>query len=308
MEQNNIVEKNLINQIESLKQSREIKKLLDDIKNDTANMGVHLIQSRIKSESSALESLKNNKLNKSVSKELYKTVILTSQEVIKSFNSVETVVDLFAMRIVTNTINDMYSIAEYLNNKYNDYMIMDHLKNPIIGFEYRAIHMYFRIKLNDVEFDIPMEIQIKTYEMHHAWEAIHDTIYKNPNINLKDGCILLPMLFKIFEINAKVCKNQLNGCNVKIDFSAINSIIEYNNNLLKKHYLEIEKSCYNFARSIYLDSNRDFVLSDNKLLEIFNKKKNESNLKGNSQLHICNNSNLEYATFYLATHKLENEL
>lgn len=186
--------------------------------------------------------------------------------------------------------------------------LMDHLKNPIIGFEYRAIHMYFRIKLNDVEFDIPMEIQIKTYEMHHAWEAIHDTIYKNPNINLKDGCILLPMLFKIFEINAKVCKNQLNGCNVKIDFSAINSIIEYNNNLLKKHYLEIEKSCYNFARSIYLDSNRDFVLSDNKLLEIFNKKKNESNLKGNSQLHICNNSNLEYATFYLATHKLEDEL
>lgn len=308
MKNNNCVEENVIKQIRELKQSKEINKLLDSIKADTINMGGYLVQSRIKSEISAVESINSNKLNMSVSKNVYKTVILTCPEVIQSFNSVETVVDLLGIRIITNTIDDMYTIAEYLNNKYNAHLVMDHLKNPIIGFEYRAIHMYFIIKVNDIEFDIPMEIQIKTYEMHHAWEAIHDTIYKNKNINLKDGCILLPSLFKIFELNAKVCKSKVKGEDVSIDFSAIDSIIEYNKELFEKHYLEIEQSCFKFAKSIYLDANRQSTIGDERLFEMFNKIRNEDNKETDSKLHICGDNKLEYATFFIATSKLEGKV
>ena len=300
----NSKEEKLIEQINILKKSKEIEKIIDEIKQNVIKNGAYIVRNRIKTETSALESLRTNKIGMNVSKNIYKSVILTSSDIIKSFESVETIVDLLAIRIVTNTIDEMYKVMDCLKKLYEPYLIMDHLKKPIIGFEYRAIHMYFKIELADVDFEIPMEIQIKTYEMHYAWEALHDTIYKNMTINLRDGCTLLPILFKIFEFNAKVCKGYyLRECE-QLDFSAIDALIDYNKPIFEKYKLEIEKSCLLFARSICLDMNSEMNINGKFLEKEFERIKKCTKIEDQELLHICGDKNLEYATYCIATNRM----
>ena len=231
----------------------------------------------------------------------YKTIGMTNPSTVRSFECVDTVVDLLALRVITNNANDLYKIKDYLLENYKPFIVIDLINEPLVGFEYRAIHMYFKIKTNDLYFDIPMEIQLKTYEMHHAWAGLHDMIYKNNKINLKDGCTLLPILFKIFEFNVRVLKNELNNCKVKIDFTGIDCIINYNKKLFKKYDNTIKKACFIMAKSIYYDKNNNSNISENRLFEIFNNIIASNINRVESPLHLYGNRSVEYATYCIAT-------
>lgn len=301
MKENKITEEELLKRISLLNNNNEINKIAEEIKSKALDMGAYLVEYRVKSEKSALESFKNNKKEASVSKDLYRTIGMTNPDTVKSFENVDTVVDLLALRIITNTADEMYKIAECLNHKYKSFLVIDLINNPLIGFEYRAIHMYFKISVKDIDFEIPMEIQFKTYEMHHAWIGLHDTIYKNQKINLYDGSNLLPTLFKIFEFNAKILKNIFLNHNVKADFSAIDCIIAYNKKLFSKYQFEIEKSCFLLAKSIYYDKNKNTDISEAYLLKRFEELKLENTNNNYSPLHLCGNRSIEYATYCIAT-------
>ena len=301
MKQNEVTEEELINRISILNKNKQINDVILKIKTEALSMGAYLVESRIKSEISALESFKNNKTKACVSKDLYRTIGMTNPDTVKSFESVDTVVDLLALRIITKNSDDIYKIKDYLNEKYKSFLIIDLINEPLIGFEYRAIHMYFKIRLDGVYFEIPMEIQIKTYEMHHTWVGLHDTIYKNDNVNLKDGCTLLPILFKIFEFNVKVLKNQFLNNDVKVDFSGVDCIIDYNKEIFKKYESEIEKSCFLLAKSIYFDRNKNSNLTEADLFRKFEIIKLENMDKHIAPLHICGDKNIEYATYCIAT-------
>lgn len=301
MIKNEVTEEELVKRIEILNNSDEIKKVINEIKSCALNMGAHLVESRIKSEKSALESFKNNKTTACVSQDLYRTIGMTNPDTVKSFESVDTVVDLLALRIITNTANEMYKIAEYLSKKYKSFLVIDLINNPLIGFEYRAIHMYFKIQIKDIDFEIPMEIQFKTYEMHHAWVGLHDTIYKNDKVNLHDGCTLLPILFKIFEFNVKILRNKFLNNDIKVDFSGVDCIINYNKEIFNKYQLEIEKSCFLLAKSIYYDINKNTDISEDYLLKKFEELKLKNKDIMASPLHLCGNRSVEYATYCIAT-------
>lgn len=298
-----VTEKELLRRIKVLNKSEKIKRLITEIKEELLDMGAYLVESRVKPEESALESFKNNKVKATVSKDLYRTIGMTNPDTVKSFENVDTVVDLLALRVITHNANDIYKIKDFLNQKYNSFLIIDLINEPLIGFEYRAIHMYFKLKLDNINFEVPMEIQVKTYEMHHAWAGLHDTIYKNPNINLRDGCTLLPILFKIFEFNVRILKKMFNEEDIQFDYSGIDSIIDYNKPIFEKYNSTIEKSCYLLAKSIYYDKNKNSKLTDKDLYNKFTElRDNYDNSKEfDSKLHLCGNASVEYATYCIAT-------
>lgn len=298
-------EKELLNEIDILNNNKNVDRFVNVIKQEAIDMGAYLVESRIKSKSSAIESFRSNKTEAQVLKELYRTVILTNPDTIESFSSVDTIVDLLGLRIITNTPDEIYKIANILKEKYNSFLVIDLINKPLVGFEYRAIHMYLKVKMEGIHFEIPMEIQLKTYEMHHTWIGLHDTVYKNSKVNLKDGCTLLPVLFKIFEFSARICKNYYLDERELIDFSAIDCIIEYNSELFEKYKLDIEKSCFLFAKSIYFDKNNNSSFDEETLFNKFKKLRLKSEKLIEAPLHICGDRNLEYATYCIATGNIE---
>ena len=300
-----VTEEELIRRIEIVNNSAEIENIVEEIQNNTKNMGAYLVEHRIKSEKSALDSMRNNKVKAEVSKDLYRTVGMTNPSTIESFKCVDTVVDLLALRIITNTADDMYKIKNYLKQKYNPFIIIDGINEPLIGFEYRAIHMYFKIKLEGIDFDVPMEIQLKTYEMHHAWFGLHDAVYKNDNINLYDGCTLLPILFKIYEFNIKILKKIFDGYNGETDFTAIDCIIQYNQKLFRKYEEDLKKGCFLVAKSIYYDRNKDSKVTEGELLKAFEKLVENNSLQKETKLHLYGDSNVDFAVYCIATNNFE---
>lgn len=294
-------ENKIIKQIDILNNSKEVKNFVDKIKNLVLENGAYYVFSRIKNKESAIDSYRTNKNKSKVDPDLYKTVILTSSNVTYSFKNVDSIVDLLGLRIVTLDIETIYKIVEILKEKYNFYLIADLVSDRHVGFEYRAVHMYSKVRVDNIDFEIPIEIQIKTYEMHHSWEGLHDTIYKNPNVNFDDGCTLLPILFKLFEYNCKVIREYLFNGKFEYNFTAIESIIKYNQPLFDKYKSDIEHACYLFAKSIYYDKNNK--LNEKQLFNKFNNLKNSKKVN-DCPLHICGYKNIEYATYCIATNQL----
>lgn len=292
----------LIKEIEVLNNSDEIKNFVCEVKKLCIDNGAYFVTSRIKSTESAIESFNDNKSKQIVNDKLYKTVILTNPDTVKSFESVETIVDLLGIRVITLDNNTLYKIVNLLKEKYNSYLSIDLISDRLVGFEYRAVHIYFKLNFPNISFEVPLEIQLKTYEMHYAWEALHDTIYKNQKINFYDGCNLLPTLFKIFEYNGRAIKEYLLQNEMRYNFIAIENIIKYNQNLFLKYKKEIEKACFLFAKSIYYEKNNE--LTEIELLNKFNQLKETKNIK-NSPLHIFGDKGIEFATFCIATNSME---
>jgi ppGpp synthetase/RelA/SpoT-type nucleotidyltranferase len=297
-----VTEKELCRRIDVLNSDKEVQRVINNIEKATYSIGAYLVEWRIKSKNSAINSFKNNKVKAKVSQDLYLTVGMTNPSTVESFKCVDTVVDLLAMRVITKTPEDMYKIRDYLSSEYSPFIVIDGINNVLVGFEYRAIHMYFKLKIKGIEFEVPMEIQLKTYEMHHAWSGLHDTIYKNPKVNLYDGCNLLPTLFKIFEFNVKALNN------AKTDFSAINCIIEYNKKLFDRYSKELRTACFLFAKSLYYDKYKNSSITENQLLKVFDKIVDCNNDIPDVPLHVYGNTKVEYATYCIIANNIEEYL
>lgn len=134
--------------------------------------------------------------------------------------------------------------------------------------------------------------------------GLHDTIYKNPKVNVFDGCNLFPTLFKIFEFNARIIKYYYINIDEHINFSAVDSIINYNKYLFEKYKEDIEKASFLFAKSIYYSKNNNSKITEDELLRIFNKIKSNNKSK-TSPIHICGDRALENAIFKIATNNFK---
>lgn len=293
-----ITEEELIRRINIINKSQSIKRFIDDVKHFSEEKKIYKFESRIKSIDSALYSFRNNKNKPVVDKKIYRTVGMTNPSTLKSFTDVDSVVDLLAMRIVTYNANEIYKIRDFLIKKYSPFIIVDMINEPLLGFEYRAIHMYFKLKFDDLDFEVPLEIQLKNFDMHYAWFGLHDTIYKNNSINLEDGCTLLPILFKIFEFNVKALRRELND-KEKTDFSAIDCIINVNKKLFLKHESSIKYGCFLMAQAIYKDLYNG-KLSEEELYLVFEKLSKKSIADAYS-FHLYGDKGVDYATYCIAT-------
>ena len=300
MEKYNMNEELLLKEIDELNESEKLKSIVSKIKENALKMGASKFEYRIKSKESAIESYRSNKKEQKVLEDNYRTVILTNPDTLTSFNDVDSICDLIGIRIITDNTDDLFRISEYLKKEYNSSLSMDLISKPVIGFEYRAIHMYFSLNINEKYSNVPLEIQLKSFEMHHTWVGLHDTVYKNPKVNLYDGCNLLPTLFKIFEFNARIIKYYYINIDEHINFIAVDSIIDYNKELFEKYKEDIEKACFLFAKSIYYSKNENSNITEEELFDKFNEIK-LNNTSSESPIHICGDRALENATFNIAT-------
>lgn len=92
--------------------------------------------------------------------------------------------DIAGLRVVCNNLQDVYRVADLLENDFGESGIVvsrqDHIKEPLRG-GYRAIHLDVRYEVKDGpdSADIGCEIQIRTL-LQSAWgELSHEDIYKS---------------------------------------------------------------------------------------------------------------------------------
>lgn len=98
----------------------------------------------------------------------------------KSYSSLEEVTDLLALRIITSTIEECYTVLNTLhsNTQFIESHFIDYIASPKVN-GYQSIHTTLTGLISD---DVPVEIQIRTEEMQINAEmgsAAHWR-YKNP--------------------------------------------------------------------------------------------------------------------------------
>lgn len=111
---------------------------------------------------------------------------------IRNYESANQISDLLGVMIVTKNVEEAYKIKSELESIIPNISVEDYIKNPKYG--YKSIHLNCRIAE-----DIPLEIQIKTEKMKIAQEMVHDSIYKNENLNQKTKNILSTIAYKNIE-------------------------------------------------------------------------------------------------------------
>lgn len=125
----------------------------------------------------------------------------------KSYDSPDKLTDLAGIMGVTKSLDDVYKIASYLEDRYNVTNIDDYIKCPKLG--YQSYHV------NIVVQNLPIEVQLKTQNMKFAQDFIHDRIYKNDLIpsKLKPSIMrnIFPVLYAsphdVIERNIKTLDN-----------------------------------------------------------------------------------------------------
>lgn len=145
----------IIYQINYIKENgldKKVKSIIEEITNNYPDV---YLKVRIKEEKSAI-----NKLD------------------IKKYQYANQISDLLGVMIVTKDIDEVYKIKADLEKLIPNINVEDYIKKPKFG--YKSVHLNCRIAK-----DIPLEIQIKTEKMKIAQEMVHDSIYKNRNLNEK---------------------------------------------------------------------------------------------------------------------------
>lgn len=155
----------LIYQINHIKQEKLDEKIRVDIENVIKKYPDVYMKTRIKEQDSAIQKLD-----------------------IRNFEYAEQIGDLFGAMIVTTNIDEAYKIEEDLQKTFPNSVEEDYIKNPKFG--YQSIHLNCKIE------GVPVEIQIKTEKMKIAQEIVHDSIYKNNNLNTKTKNMLSAMAYE----------------------------------------------------------------------------------------------------------------
>lgn len=156
----------LIYQINYIKQEKLDEKIRNNIENVIKKYPDVYIKTRIKEEDSAIQKLD-----------------------IRNFEYADQISDLLGVMIITKDIEEAYKIEADLQKVFPNSIEEDYIKNPKFG--YQSIHLNCKI-----EKEIPLEIQIKTEKMKIAQELVHDSIYKNNNLNVKTKNMLSSMAYE----------------------------------------------------------------------------------------------------------------
>lgn len=160
-----------------------------------------------------IQSIHNQNLDKEVSKKIeqvlkkypdcYMKVRIKEEKSaikkmeIRNFSSADQIGDLLGIMIVTKNKEEIYEIEKELKKIWEDTKIEDYIENPKYG--YQSLHMNCKLNSN-----IPIEIQIKTEEMRKAQEVVHESIYKNENLEESTRNILSSVIYdKLFHDLAK---------------------------------------------------------------------------------------------------------
>ena len=94
----------------------------------------------------------------------------------KNYKSVDEVKDLLGIRIICESIDEIYKVKSRIMTTFENCIIKDYIQKHKHG--YRGIHIYNKIDIKEIK-NIPLEIQIKTMAMKKAQDKTHDKIYKN---------------------------------------------------------------------------------------------------------------------------------
>ncbi len=194
MEQNlSVEEEKLLNKIDHIKESENVQELLRVIAANAENLGAYKIKTRIKNKDSAINKFRE-----------------------KDYQTADRMGDLCGVMIITENEEDIYNISNELSPLLSNSSTEDYIKNPKAG--YRSVHM--NSTFNDIEdlngIDLPLEIQLKTKYMYIAQESIHNTIYKNKELNkdVRDelSTALFPIVEKSLNLNDAIKENNIDSC------------------------------------------------------------------------------------------------
>lgn len=155
----------LIYKINHIKEEKLDEKIKSDVEDVIKNYPDVYMKTRIKEQDSAIQKLD-----------------------IRNFDYADQIGDLFGVMIVTQDIEEAYKIEADLQRAFPDSVEEDYIKNPKFG--YQSIHLNCKIE------EVPVEIQIKTEKMKIAQELVHDSIYKNNNLNTKTKNMLSTMAYE----------------------------------------------------------------------------------------------------------------
>ncbi|MBI5414126.1 bifunctional (p)ppGpp synthetase/guanosine-3',5'-bis(diphosphate) 3'-pyrophosphohydrolase [Candidatus Peregrinibacteria bacterium] len=113
----------------------------------------------------------------------------------KQKSSIEYIYDIFAFRVLLSSIAECYTLLGHIHQKWP--VIGDRFKDYITNPKpngYRALHTTIRASFENVSEEHPLEIQIKTHEMHRNSEFGSATHWwykeKGSNVPLKDNWLL----------------------------------------------------------------------------------------------------------------------
>lgn len=171
-------EKRLLDKIRAIRESKKVAELISKVNAYSENLGIPKFKSRIKEEASALKKFRE-----------------------KEYTDADRLGDICGMMFITEDESQIYEAVEYMERILTGQSLEedDYVKKPKAG--YRSFHM--NAQMLDVEdldgVMLPMEIQIKTRSMSIAQDTVHDSIYKNPNLEKNERDALSAALFPIFE-------------------------------------------------------------------------------------------------------------
>lgn len=98
-------------------------------------------------------------------------------------NAIVQLTDLVGVRLVCRFVNDIYTVAQQLQMKYNVVKVKDYISSPKEN-GYRSYHMIVEVPVN-ADVAIPVEIQIRTISQD-AWASLeHQMKYKKVVTNEK---------------------------------------------------------------------------------------------------------------------------
>lgn len=242
MENLNITEEEeiLIDKLHTIKNSEEVREIIRCLYAHAENAGATKIKNRIKREESALTKFKT-----------------------KNYDSAEKMEDLCGLMVLVENEEDIYNITAALEKVLPSFKETDYVQTPKAG--YRSMHINSTYKdVKDLEgYNLPMEIQIKTMPMYIAQESIHNSVYKNYDLDEQTRTRLSTNLFPIIEKSVEM-KNHLRDSNLSKAIELQEEILELrkaNEDILKNYPDIINTIWKNVATISYKESiNDDFEL------------------------------------------------
>lgn len=232
------LEEQIANMIKNLYKNPELDKFFMSLKNATQNLQFERCIPRVKSISSAQRTAK-----------------------IKKFKSLEDANDYIGIAFIVNDTDQIFNIAKRLEEIYSNCVSMNFVNeetvySPLCYVKKVPPLMYSIVTRQDIgtQKNIPIEIRICTKESYISNQSIHDTVYKNDNLNISlDEKIKLLCLSQHLAYKLAVLSNpeKLTEEQRQKHEKELKRVLEDNKSFLGKHAKTLEKVIIEYGTATY---------------------------------------------------------
>lgn len=180
---------------------------------------------------------------------------------VKSFKSIEDANDYIGVSFVVRDENQIYDIAQRLKQVYPnsgsiDFLAEENVYSPLCYIKKvppLSYNIITREKVGTQE-NVPVEIRICTKEAHLSNQAVHDTVYKNDNLEIPfDEKIKLLCLSQhiVYKLGLLGMRRNLSETQRQKHEDELRLVLDNNKAFLAKHAKAFESVIVEYGMSAY---------------------------------------------------------